>query len=480
MELVDREAALIGVSESGDRLLGEGMGRFTFVSASGCLLEQTTQAPHLRASRFSISEQSLLTIYSYTNMAGTNPYVPSAHPMICRNRVTGPGSTQMVALTAHVLTYGPAPPNYKVVVKNMTIAGKLTLAPKYVENSTGVEMWHHPCSPLGVRGRAAIGNEFSDDRADDVGVFRPPLQPYKAGRLLYKKHDSWLLAAEITADVVQNTHDLLDNQAVSNAALALPNMLYHCADRRTMIFSNEPEIARIFKFFGYDLVILCPLMPVSGEGWDHFWNVENRPPMRFRYGPGEQCRNKFLTLACFPVFRGSVAQSVHWLTVRPTTAYKITWDSYLDWCVYITQTTALSTDMDSNRDFDKLKPAFGWPEQLTTDQLIWTMVAAHRTYANRRLPAGTDLGRWIHQYGGHIKRDPHKTQPFKFDHKAEYSLRRIDFTELGAWVLNNDATLKYVRLWEDANDARMAYMLDRSAQNLAMLEAKENAAFQIP
>jgi hypothetical protein len=85
-------------------------------------------------------------------------------------------------------------------------------------------MGHHPCSPAGVRVRATIGNEFNDDRADDIGVFRPPLQPYKAGSLLYKKCDSWVLAAaavltsvraehsgsEITADVVQNTHDLIE------------------------------------------------------------------------------------------------------------------------------------------------------------------------------------------------------------------------------------------------------------------------------
>jgi hypothetical protein len=44
-----------------------------------------------------------------------------------------------------------------------------------------------------------------------------------------------------------------------------------------------------------------------------------------------------------------------------------------------THITALNTNMDSNRDFDKLESAFSWHKQLTTDQLIWTMVAAHRT-----------------------------------------------------------------------------------------------------
>jgi hypothetical protein len=192
-----------------------------------------------------------------------------------------------------VLTYRPPPPNHKVVVRNKNIDRTPTRKPPYIEDSTGAEMWHHPCSPAGVRGRATIGNEFSDDRADEVGVFRPPLQLYKAGRLLYKKCDSWLLAAaailtsvraehsgsEITADVVQNTHDLIEKQTVNNTALATPNTMYHRADRGTMVFSNEPEITKILEFFGYDLVVLCPLMPASGMDWDHFWNDENRSPM---------------------------------------------------------------------------------------------------------------------------------------------------------------------------------------------------------
>jgi hypothetical protein len=121
--------------------------------------------------------------------------------------------------------------------------------------------------------------------------------------------------SDITADVVQKTHDLIEKQTVSKTALAIPNKMYDRASRGTMIFSNQPEITKNLKFFDYDLVVLYPLMPAGGMSWDHFWNVENRSPMRFRYGHGEQCHKRFLVLACFPVFRGSVAQSVHWLTV---------------------------------------------------------------------------------------------------------------------------------------------------------------------
>jgi hypothetical protein len=111
---------------------------------------------------------NLSTIYSYTNMAGVDSYIPSSHPMTSRRGVSGPQSTQMV------LTYRPPPPNHKVVVRNKNIDSTPTCKPPYIKDSTGAGMWHHLCSPAGVRGRATIGNEFSDDQADDVGVFRPP------------------------------------------------------------------------------------------------------------------------------------------------------------------------------------------------------------------------------------------------------------------------------------------------------------------
>jgi hypothetical protein len=123
---------------------------------------------------------------------------------------------------------------------------------------------------------------------------------------------------------------------------------------------------------------------------------------------------------------------------------------------------------------------FGWPEKLSTEKFIWTMVAAHRTHVNGITPPGTDLGLWINQYGKYIMNNPGGTTAFKLDPKANYTGRRINVTELGAWILNNQATLKYVRRWEDANDARIAWMLDMSAENLAELTIKETLARSLP
>jgi hypothetical protein len=108
------------------------------------------------------------------------------------------------------------------------------------------------------------------------------------------------------------------------------------------------------------------------------------------------------------------------------------------------------------------------------------MVAAHREYVNGVTPPGTDLGIWINQRGKYIMNDPDGTTAFKVNPKAEYTGRRINITELGAWILNNNATLKYARRWEDSNDARVAWMLDMSEENLAELTIKEMRARNLP
>jgi hypothetical protein len=53
-----------------------------------------------------------------------------------------------------------------------------------------------------------------------------------------------------------------------------------------------------------------------------------------------------------------------------------------------------------------------------------------------------------------------------------YGGRRISSQELGAWILNNNATLKYVQRWEDANETRVAWLLDRTAEKKAKWEEK--------
>jgi hypothetical protein len=282
----------------------------------------------------------------YTNMSGMNRYVPSEElirygPAQSRSTVDHPCMVDLIKL---VMMYGPVPSNYKIIFfhtkRPKTRIGEWRLA--YMEIPTNVRITHHPCSPSGVQAREPIGREFSDDREDDIAVFHPALPPYKAGRLLFTEHDDWYTAIAaglasvgikdngegITAEVVESIHNRLEEQATDDPNWTLQRKLYHRADRGTMVFKNEPEMARVAKFFGQDLVVLCPPIPDDGSCWDHFWNAVNRPPLRFRHGPGEQCRNQFIVVACFPKF-SSNSQDVHWLTVAPNNDFKITWDSYL-------------------------------------------------------------------------------------------------------------------------------------------------------
>jgi hypothetical protein len=69
---------------------------------------------------------------------------------------------------------------------------------------------------------------------------------------------------------------------------------------------------------------------------------------------------------------------------------------------------------------------------------------------------------------------------FKLDTDVEYTGRRIDVTKLGAWILSNNATLKYVRLGEDENDALLAWMMDRPAENWATYREKHTVACKLP
>jgi hypothetical protein len=279
-------------------------------------------------------------------MSGPNRYVPSEEPIRCYSTqcILAANHAVMVDLIKLVLEYGPVPSNYKIVILSAKILETHTDVHKlgFVEVSISITTVHHPCSPAGIQAREPIGREFDDDREDETGIFHPALPPHKAGRLLFTEQTNWQYAIadsltsvgiknnneDITAQIVENIHNQLEERAVSDPNWSLQQELYHTADRETIVFKKEPEMARIAKFFGQDLVVLCPPIPKDGSRWNYFWNAVNRPPLPFRHGPGEQCRNQFIVVACFPGY-GGTSQDVHWLTVRPTNDFKATWDSYL-------------------------------------------------------------------------------------------------------------------------------------------------------
>ncbi|CAI9637655.1 unnamed protein product [Alternaria burnsii] len=388
--------------------------------------------------------------------------------------------------------HGPLPPNYNISLAKPRRKSKVAPAykgPYFLENSIApgtrnVGSWNHPCSPAESHLRPTFRPEPIDEREYITGTYHPPMPTYKAGKLIWKHHDSWESAisdclnatgvkdftgAQFTEALVRQRDQRLDELAVKDSQFHMKDTLYHPSDRGTAIFENEPNAARLAKQLGRNLVVLCPLTPASGPGWNRFWHRSNRPPIRYRWSVGEQACDKFMVVACLPKYvEGSMSKEAYWFTVTPATDSKATWDSH----------------MKRSRDFGQLKKAFHFPPSLSTEKFIWTLVAAHRTYANNRLPRDTDLGRWIHQYGQYIlyyiQPDVMNKVGFKLDTKSKYEGRRISFQELGAWILNSGASLKYVRLWEKENKALVLYWIKKTEEAWKTFSKYKEAASMLP
>jgi hypothetical protein len=131
----------------------------------------------------------------------------------------------------------------------------------------------------------------------------------------------------------------------------------------------------------------------------------------------------------------------------------------------------------------------GWFEFPTNipspeEKLAYTMVLAHRSCLRGPVPKAADFGQWIKQYGLYIERVINKNEQSVFSYNRDvtkdYKGRRIGFIELGAWLLSSNATLKYVQMWEDADDADMKYRLDRTDANWEAYKTKTEAARRLP
>jgi len=280
-------------------------------------------------------------------------YIPADEPLVnARKALVHSNSTGMQQYSQHIKDHGPLPPNYTIIIgrqNNRAGPDKGRELSYFHEESVKagrhVGSWNHPCSPAESSLLPTFRPEPIDDREDITGVFHPPLPAYKAGRFVWKHHDSWesAIAASlhtsgvriakgnaITKEKVVQMDKSLEKKAVNDTQLRLGDTLYHPSDRGTAIFQSEPNAARAAKYQGRSLVVLCPLTPASGVGWNRFWHRSNRPPIRWRWSVGEQACNKFMVVGCIPKYvDNGVSKEAHWFTLEPTTAIKGTWDAYM-------------------------------------------------------------------------------------------------------------------------------------------------------
>ena len=229
------------------------------------------------------------------------------------------------------------------------ISGVTTSPHRYVDTVKDLQFWDHPNSPEGRRSNTYfIADEFKDDREHITGVYRPPICTFKVGRLNFHIHNSWqealaaTLAASgcraldaktkqpvaVTAEAVQYSHQRLEQKATTDPNFELVHKLYHPADHNRAVFANEPECARLARYYRRDLAILAPHTPADGLGYNRFWQPTNRPPMRWYWSTGQQGLRTLVTLACFPVYGKGKTREAHWLTVTPAIDQKVAWDSY--------------------------------------------------------------------------------------------------------------------------------------------------------
>ncbi|EUC40105.1 hypothetical protein COCMIDRAFT_9959 [Bipolaris oryzae ATCC 44560] len=393
-------------------------------------------------------------------------YVPTDDPLYStRDKVITRSHVIGRMLVQDILQYGFIPPNFRIT-RRMPSGAADTLGHRvyYTDVLSSTVLTAHPLSPNGARVHPKLAKEFVDTREDIVSLFQPPVPQYQAGNFKFQVHDDWesALAASLASFGRENiTKDVVTDvcQTIKDDSWPVYHDLYHPSDRDTAVFQNEPECAAVAEWFKRSLVILCPYTPADGTGWDRIYGEKNRPPVRFRWSTGPQALRKMTFLVCIPAWGESVTKKAHWLTLEPTDAYAATWDN-----------------LHKSRNLIELSDDWKFPQSLHSVywKFAWVLVAAHRTVVHDRLPKDHDLGNWIYQYGQHMLKckNDRKLSPFNYKPNQAYSGPKVGFQELGCWIFRNNVCLRYVKLWEAADEAHMKYLMDRTDAHWSDYKAK--------
>ncbi|USP74892.1 hypothetical protein yc1106_02166 [Curvularia clavata] len=194
-------------------------------------------------------------------------------------------------------------------------------------------------------------------------------------------------------------------------------------------------------------------------------------------GPGQQTAwvpynwIKIAFVACLPKFvEQGRSKAAHWFTVTPSPDLEHEWEIH----------------MARDVPFGSIKGTFKITPEISDERFIWILVSVHRRIVNKCLQEDPNLGKWINQYGKYIelqhisKTPPSQKLPFEFIPDLDYSGARISFQKLGAWILNSDASLKYVKLWEEANEAHVAYLMEQTVDNWEKFKERMERASALP
>jgi hypothetical protein len=225
------------------------------------------------------------------------------------------------ALDAHeteLKTYGPPPPNYFIERQESRGGQHRNHYMRYTELSvsSSASTNIYPLSPTGLKSNPTpiIHDEFDLDRATSPGVFDVPIT-YKAGTQIRWSHSStWQGALTLAlasygfkcksdkTKLVTEADVRATFKCITSKEAAEPknSTLYYPADRKSMVFQDEPNVAMVARKYGCSLIIFCPFVGADKVGYNRIYNTKNRPPIYARWSTGQQAQVAPLVLGCLP------------------------------------------------------------------------------------------------------------------------------------------------------------------------------------
>lgn len=109
-----------------------------------------------------------------------------------------------------------------------------------------------------------------------------------------------------------------DSITPQEAAEPRNSALFYPADRGSIVFPEEPDVAIVARKYGCSLIVICPFMRADKMGYNHFYNIKNRPPMYARWSTGQQAQAMPLVLGCLPMhkFNASSSHEAMWFFIE--------------------------------------------------------------------------------------------------------------------------------------------------------------------
>ncbi|KAI4639083.1 hypothetical protein J4E93_009573 [Alternaria ventricosa] len=276
-----------------------------------------------------------------------------------------------------------------------------------------------------------------------------------------------------------------DSITPQEAAEPTNSALFYPADRGSIVFPEEPAVAIVARKYGCSLIVICPFMRADKMGYNHFYNIKNRPPMYARWSTGQQAQAMPLVLGCLPMhkFNTSPSYEAMWFYIEANSIDPPDWYN------------GFYTQFNLGSLADNL----GFPfAELSPQTFLWTLVYLHRQRMTGLAVPDDHLGCWIYHFGWHLSVEGKRVNkysdllPFNYDnawlsdYQRKHPNAKLTFDRLTQLTLNPNMNAngisigQYARLWDEAFSARIQYQQDQTQAKWVVFKTKMEAATELP